>query len=278
MIDINKELVSRLIQAQFPQWSYLPIVPVKNSGHDNRTFHLGDEMSVRLPSKECYVPQVEKEMFWLPKLNFHLSLPISTPLVQGVPAEGYPWPWTVNKWIEGETVSYDNVGDLHQFAIDLARFLKELQAIDSTGGPFSGAHNFHRGGSLSVYNEETKAALRNLNSLVESDLFHDIWETALQSEWTKKPVWVHGDVAPGNLLVNGGKLCAVIDFGILGIGDPACDLAMAWTFFDDESRKSLFTEMECDEGTWNRARGWALWKALITYDKHTLNIIVKEYQ
>ncbi|UHA73368.1 aminoglycoside phosphotransferase family protein [Paenibacillus sp. 481] len=290
MMEINKDLVSRLIQGQFPQWSELPVSPVEKSGHDNRTFHLGSEMSIRLPSKECYVPQVEKELFWLPKLKPHLTLPISVPLEKGEPAEGYPWSWTINKWIEGETVSHENVLSLNQLAIDLAHFLKELQAIDSSDGPIAGVHNFYRGGSLSIYDEETKCALNHLQPLLETDKFQTVWDVALQSKWTKDPVWVHGDVAPGNLLVNGGRLCAVIDFGILGTGDPACDYAMAWTFFDDESRKTLFAEVECDEATWNRARGWALWKALITYDsseknsrmaldaKHTLNIILQEYE
>ncbi|MVO98320.1 aminoglycoside phosphotransferase family protein [Paenibacillus lutrae] len=289
MMDINRELVSRLIKSQFPQWSDLPVIPVEKSGHDNRTFHLGSEMSVRLPSKECYAPQAVKEIMWLPKLEPHLSLPIPIPLVKGEPGEGYPWPWTVNRWIEGETANDDNVLNRNQFAADLAHFLKEHQAIDSSGGPLAGAHNFYRGGSLSTYDEETKTALTNLHFLPETDRFLEIWELALQSEWTKNPVWVHGDIAPGNLLVKDGKLCAVIDFGSMGIGDPACDLAITWTFFDDESSKTLFTEMNCDGGTWNRARGWALWKALITYDrneknsktaldaKRTLDTILKEY-
>lgn len=290
MTLITKELVSKLIAGQFPQWSELPIAPVAKSGHDNRTFHLGNEMSVRLPSQQCYVPQVEKELYWLPKLQEHLSLPISAPIAKGEPAEGYPWPWSVNRWLEGQTVSDDNIASLNQFASDLASFLKQLQAIPSANGPLAGEHNFYRGGSLAVYDEETKQALANLQPLLETAELRQIWELALQSTWTGQPVWVHGDVAPGNLLVNDGRLCAVIDFGILGVGDPACDLAMAWTFFDDESRRILFKEMNCDEQMWNRARGWALWKALITYDrndkaselaleaKQTIDIIRGEYK
>lgn len=290
MIEINRELVSRLINKQFSEWSILPIEPVVKSGNDNRTFHLGNEMSVRLPSRECYVPQVEKELFWLPKLRPYLSLPISEPIAKGEPAEGYPWVWSINKWLEGETVSYHNISSLNQFAIDLAGFLKELQTINSSNGPIAGKHNFFRGGSLSVYNEETRTAIESLQSILEPEVLTEIWNAALQSEWQKKPVWVHGDIASGNLLVNEGKLCGVIDFGILGIGDPACDLTMAWTFFDEESRKTFMDSMGLDKNTWNRARGWALWKALITFDalekdsliavdaKRIIDTIEKDYQ
>lgn len=266
MVEINNELVSKLIKTQFPKWADLPIYSVEKSGHDNRTFHLGNEMTVRLPSRKEYAPQVEKELMWLPKLGQHLSLPISSPIASGKPAENYPFPWSINKWIEGDTVTYDNVKDLNQFAVDLAKFLKEFQEIDATNGPIAGEHNFFRGGSLNVYNEETQNALINLKDIFEVEKLSKIWADALQSEWEQDPVWVHGDVAVGNLLVRDGKLCGVIDFGILGVGDPACDYVMAWTFFDKESREIFRNTLECDENTWNRAKGWALWKALIVYD------------
>lgn len=290
MVEINQELVSSLIKDQFPQWADIPIHPVAKSGNDNRTFHLGCEMSVRLPSHERYASQVEKELFWLPRLRPHLSLRIPVPLGKGEPAPGYPWPWSVNRWVPGNTVCPDTVLNLNQLAVDLAGFLKELEAVDCSGGPRAGAHNFFRGGSLWVYNEETQTALRNLRPLLQADPLEEIWNLALQSEWAREPVWVHGDVAPGNLLEDHGKLCGVIDFGILGVGDPACDLTMAWTFFDDASRKIFFDSMESDQETRNRARGWTLWKALITYDrndKHSsaaiegrriIDAILKEYE
>ncbi|MBP3966058.1 aminoglycoside phosphotransferase family protein [Paenibacillus lignilyticus] len=268
MTEINTELVSKLIKGQFPQWADLPIYPVANSGHDNRTFHLGNEMSVRLPSHESYAAQVEKELTWLPKLRPHLTLPIQVPVAKGNPAEGYLWPWSINRWIEGETVSLAAIKDLNQLAGDLAAFLKELQAIPASDGPPAGAHNFHRGGSLRVYHEETKTTLENLKPILDTNVFHEMWDLALQSQWTEGPVWVHGDVAIGNLLAQNGRLSGVIDFGILGTGDPACDYVMAWTFFDSESREIFLREVGCDEGTRHRARGWALWKALITYDWH----------
>ncbi|PFD36117.1 acetyltransferase [Bacillus cereus] len=266
MNPINTELAKRLVQEQFPEWAHLEIKPVKFSGHDNRTFHLGKQMSVRLPSDAAYVPQVEKENKWLPILSKELSLPISAPIAKGNPSEEYPWPWSINKWIEGETVTKENVHNLNEFATDLGSFLVELQSIDASNGPKAGAHNFYRGGLISVYDEEARVAIENNKDVFDETLLKHLWDLALRSTWESTPVWVHGDIAPGNLLIKDGKLCAVIDFGILGVGDPACDAAMAWTFFDKNSR-NVFKEVLCmDEETWNRARGWALWKALITYD------------
>jgi aminoglycoside phosphotransferase (APT) family kinase protein len=262
---INIDLVTKLINEQFPEWSHLDIIPVKNGGHDNRTFHLGDHMSIRVPSAVGYEPQVEKEHKWLPILSEKLSLPVSIPVAKGNPNKEYPWSWSIYKWLEGEPLSHRNIDDLYQLAKDLGTFLNELQAVDASGGPLAGRHNFYRGGSLSIYNEQSRNAIENNKETFDGDILSEIWSLALDSEWELEPVWVHGDVAPGNLLVKDGRLCAVIDFGILGVGDPSCDAAMAWTFFDDTSRKVFKNILNMDVGTWNRARGWALWKALITY-------------
>ncbi|WP_256519734.1 aminoglycoside phosphotransferase family protein [Domibacillus sp. A3M-37] len=263
---INIDLVLRLINEQYPKWSDLYIRPVKNGGNDNRTFHLGDHMSVRLPSAAGYAPQVEKEQKWLPILARKLSLPIPVPIAKGNPNEEYPWSWSIYRWLDGEPLSHNNIENLNQIAKDLGLFLKELQAIDASKGPLAGKHNFYRGGSLSIYNDETRNAIEKNKEYFDEGLLSEIWWLALDSEWKSKPVWVHGDIAPGNLLVKDGKLCAVIDFGILGVGDPSCDAAIAWTFFDDASRQVFKNEINLDQATWNRARGWALWKALITYD------------
>ncbi|MFF3024676.1 aminoglycoside phosphotransferase family protein [Gottfriedia sp. NPDC057948] len=290
MDKITVELVKQLINEQFPIWSSLDIKPVEFSGNDNRTFHLGDKMSVRLPSAECYVPQVEKEHKWLPILSNKLSLPVSKPLAKGSPSKYYPWPWTINEWIDGESLNKENISDLSQFAIDLGQFLKEFQSIDAHGGPIAGKHNFFRGGNLDVYDQETRDSIDQTKEIFNKDLLTVIWETALSSKWEYEPVWVHGDIAPGNLLIKNGELCAVIDFGILGVGDPSCDAAMAWTFFDDESRKVFKNSLNFDEHTWNRARGWALWKALITFSANkdngtpireesfnTINVIMNDF-
>jgi aminoglycoside phosphotransferase (APT) family kinase protein len=265
MIKIDVDLVSKLINSQFPKWSNLEIKPVKKGGNDNKTFHLGNSMSVRLPSDEVYVPQVEKEQKWLPILAERLSTPISEPLAKGEPSEDYPHPWSVNKWLDGETLTFENIDNSNQFANDLGEFLVELQSIDASGGPLAGEHNFYRGGDIAVYDDEFRDAINNVNTF-NKHLLKEIWELALTSKWSGEPVWIHGDIAPGNILIKNGKLCAVIDFGILGVGDPSCDAAMAWTFFDDSSRKTFKNALDFDAETWNRARGWALWKTLISYN------------
>ncbi|HEX6686348.1 MAG TPA: aminoglycoside phosphotransferase family protein [Candidatus Limnocylindrales bacterium] len=264
---IETDLVRRLIATQFPQWASLPIRPVDRGGWDNRTFHLGDEMSVRLPSAERYVEAVAKEQEWLPILAPQLPLPIPVPLGKGEPGEGYPFPWSVNSWIEGRAATADGIADLTEFAVDLADFLAALKRIDATGGPQAGAHNFYRGGPLAVYDGETQAAVKDLGDRIPGELVLRIWREALESTWDGPPEWFHGDMSTGNLLINDdGRLSAVIDFGTCGVGDPACDVAIAWTLFKAESRDAFRERLAIDDGTWARGRGWALWKALVTYD------------
>jgi len=260
---IDELLVYQLITAQFPEWANLDIQRVEPGGWDNRTFRLGHDLLVRMPSAPVYALKVEKEQEWLPKLTPHLPLPIPQPLAMGQPGCGYPWCWSIYRWIEGETAAVGAISDLSIFASDLAEFLKALQRIDTKGGLAAGAHNFYRGGSLKVYDAETRQAIDLLQDQIDAVAATAIWEAALASVWDKKPVWVHGDVSVGNLLVQNGQLSGVIDFGGLGVGDPACDLVMAWTFFTGEARIAFQKACGLDSATWARARGWALWKALI---------------
>jgi aminoglycoside phosphotransferase (APT) family kinase protein len=262
--NIDVALVRRLIAMQFPQWTQLAIRPVAVSGWDNKTFHLGDDMLIRLPSASAYSAQVEKEQRWLPKLAPLLPVAIPVPLAMGSPAEGIDWHWSVYKWIEGETATIKSISDLNAFAISLAEFLLALQSIDATDGPEPGLHNFFRGGSLATYDHETRQAIEILGDKIDSESVKDIWALALSESWRHAPVWVHGDVSVGNLLLEGGRLCAVIDFGCSAVGDPACDLAIAWTFLHAESRDVFRRALPLDTATWARGRGWALWKALIT--------------
>jgi aminoglycoside phosphotransferase (APT) family kinase protein len=263
-VEINVSLVRKLVSSQFPEWADLPIKPVEFDGWDNRTFRLGDHMSVRLPSAERYTAQVAKEHRWLPRLAPLLPLPIPVPLAMGVPAEGYSWYWSVYRWLEGEKATLERVDDLHQFATTLARFLAALQQIDPTGGPPPGPHNFFRGGPLAIYDTETRAAIAALHGNIDSGVVTAVWEAALQATWHGTPVWLHGDVSAANLLVRGGRLSAVIDFGCSGVGDPACDLTIAWTLFSEASREAFRAALPVDHATWARGRGWVLWKGLIT--------------
>lgn len=290
VIELTTAQVRKLVDEQFPAWRHFPLRPVDQSGHDNRTFRLGDELAVRLPSHERYAPAVEKEQRWLPVLAPQLSVPITVPVAEGKPTAGYPLPWSVNKWVEGETVTPANTPDLGRFAEDLAVFLRELQAIDASEGPPAGAHNFHRGGNLAVYEGDTLSVIDTLAGEYDQGLLTDIWRRACSTTYEGSPVWVHGDVAVGNLLVREGRLAGVIDFGAMGTGDPACDLVMAWTFFGETSRHVFFRSLVADRDVIDRARGWALWKALISYawhdkgsatsqwGKRVLDEIVREYE
>lgn len=262
-LKIDAALVHHLVAAQFPEWKDLPIWPVANGGWDNKTFHLGKQMLVRMPSAAVYAGQVEKEAKWLPKLAPLLPLQIPVPLAMGEPSDNYPWKWAIYRYLEGESAASAKINNLKDFAKSLAQFLIALERIDSTGGPLPGPHSFYRGGALMTYDTETRKAIEILKEKIDVRAATEIWETALSTAWHGLPVWVHGDICAGNLLVDKGRLSAVIDFGQLAVGDPACDLAIAWTMFEGESRKIFRAMLPFDAGVWARGKAWTLWKALI---------------
>jgi aminoglycoside phosphotransferase (APT) family kinase protein len=261
---IDAPLARRLIESQFPQWSHLPITTVEVDGWDNRTFRLGSELTVRLPSADQYAQQVDKEQRWLPVLAPQLPLPIPVPVAQGEPDCGFPYPWSVYRWLDGEIASRQSIRNLPSFATALARFLTALGRLDATGGPAPGEHNFYRGGPLATYEDETLHAIGALGKRIPAKTIRRVWDDAMTSSWDREPVWFHGDVAAANLLVRDGRLAAVIDFGSSGVGDPACDMVIAWTLLTGASRATFRAELDVDAATWSRGRGWALWKALIT--------------
>lgn len=262
-VEIDVNLVQRLIQAQFPQWAELSIHPVAQGGWDNRSFRLGQDMVVRLPSAQTYASQAEREQQWLAHLAPLLSQPIPEVIGLGAPGAGYPWKWSIRRWLVGETAIPERIGNLNEFVQDLAAFLRTLQAAAATGGPAPGLENFFRGGSLAVYDDQARRAIALLAPKLDTAAATAAWETALASRSTCEPVWVHGDMAVGNLLVGRGRLCGVIDFGQFCAGDPACDLAPAWTLFDTGSREAFRAGLPLDPSVWARGRGWVLWKALI---------------
>lgn len=267
-VRIDVPLVERLIAQQFPRYADLPIKPVANSGWSNRTFHLGDAMSVRLPSAKPYAPAIQMEQYWLPQLGPHLPLPIPIPLGLGAPCAEFPWHWSVYRWLDGDFATDERVSDKSGLATALAEFLLALQRIDASEGPRPGEHAGARGVPVSTLSNAVERAIVDLEQVVDSDVLRAIWRESTASEWLRAPVWVHGDVAAGNILVKNGRLCGVIDFGSLVVGDPACDLVIAWTFLDADSREAFRRALVVDDGTWTRARGWALWKALIVQANH----------
>ncbi len=262
--DVDVPLVRRLIARQFPQWAALAVTPVAEDGWDNWTFRLGDTMKVRLPSATGYAEQPEKEARWLPLLAPHLPVPVPVPLGLGTPDEEYPWHWSVYAWLDGEPARRDNIADPLAFATAIAGFLTAVQQIDPLGGPPPGRHNFQRGAPVvSIYGDEARRSVDAIAGTIDAAAAHAVLDAAETATSTSAPVWVHGDIAVGNLLVRDGRLAAVIDFGCLAVGDPPCDLVIAWLFFDGESRDAFRRAVPADPAMWARARGWALWKAAL---------------
>jgi aminoglycoside phosphotransferase (APT) family kinase protein len=260
---IDAHLVRRLIAAQFPHWSDLPVTPVERDGWDNRTYRLGADMTVRLPTAASYALAVDKEDRWLPVLAPSLPVAIPVPLAKGVPGEGYPFGWSIRRWLAGATAADARIADLAGFAAAVAEFIVALQRVDASGGPRAGAHSFYRGAAPAHYDEETRRCLAVLAGRVDTGRAAAVWDAALETTWPGPPVWFHGDVAAGNLLTRHGRLSAVIDFGTSGVGDPAGDLVIAWTMFSGASREAFRRAVGHDSATWARARGWVLWKALL---------------
>ena len=263
-VDTDTSLVVRLLADQFPQWADLPIEPVRSSGTDNVLYRLGDGMVVRLPRAHWALDQVDKERKWLPRLAPQLPLAIPLPLARGNPGRGYPWHWSVYRWLEGENATPESLSGPHQAAEDLAGFIAALQRIDTEGGPPPGPGDLSRGKPLAVRDRYTREAIAALRDTIDADAVTTAWETALRApEWDRPPVWFHGDMLPGNLLFQHGRLSGIIDFGALSVGDPACDLMIAWNLFTGQSRHSFRAALAIDDATWARGRGWALSQALI---------------
>jgi aminoglycoside phosphotransferase (APT) family kinase protein len=258
---IEVGLVQRLLRAQHPQWGDRPVTPVASSGTDNALFRLGDDLVVRLPRIGWAVDTVARAHRWLPVLAPRLPLVVSEPVAMGEPGEGYPWPWSVYPWLDGEDAFTGRLDDLDAAARQIAGFLAALQAVDPAGGP--APRHGGRGRPLAAVDDQTRGALAAADGLVDTVAAGAAWERALSAPDRDGPaVWFHGDIARGNLLVHGGRITAVIDAGGIGVGDPACDLAVAWDLFDGRSRAVLRPALAVDDATWARARGWALCTAL----------------
>jgi aminoglycoside phosphotransferase (APT) family kinase protein len=268
-VDTDITLVRRLLAAQFPQWAALRIDEVASYGTDHDIYRLGDHLAARMPRIGWAVGQATKEREWLPKLAPQLPLAVPVPLVIGRPAEGYPFEWSVYEWLPGENAS-SHIQDLHQAAIDLAAFIQALRQVDTSGAHPRPVHG--RGGPLIEGDEQVRRSITDLGDRIDGDTTLLLWEESLSAPaWHGEEVWVHGDLLPGNMLVVDGRLSAVIDFGGLNVGDPACDLQPAWNMFAGESRRRFLDELEVDEASWLRGRGWALYQAVsaLPYYWHT---------
>jgi aminoglycoside phosphotransferase (APT) family kinase protein len=263
-------LVRRLLEEQFPHWADRPLEPVAETGTDNALYRLGPELVVRLPRRERPALTLEKETRWLPRLAPLLPLAVPLPVGTGEPAGGYPFPWAVYRWLPGETASRAHVADEGRLARDLAHFVAALQRIDPADGPPPGQHNFFRGVPLAGREAATRAAIESLRGTVDIGAATAAWERALDApEWQRPPVWIHGDLDAQHLLVARGRLSAVIDFGGLGVGDPATDVMVAWKVLSKGAREVFRSALSVDDATWARGRGWALSQSLVALARYT---------
>jgi aminoglycoside phosphotransferase (APT) family kinase protein len=279
-VRTDASLVGRLIAEQFPHWVDLPIAPVPFRGTDNALYRLGDGMVVRLPRIHGATLALDKECRWLPKLAPLLPLAVPVPLAKGLPGDGYPWEWAVYRWLEGETAVVEPITDLEQAASDLVQFIAALQRVDPGDGPHPGKHNGFRGEPLAARDGAVRTAIAALDEEIDVGAAGAVWAAALRAPvWQRSPVWIHGDLDARNLLVVEGGLSAVIDFGCLGVGDPACDVMVAWKVLSSDTRDHFRAALTIDEATWVRGRGWALSQALGALSYYTLEtnaVLVRE--
>ncbi|MEU2128801.1 aminoglycoside phosphotransferase family protein [Streptomyces sp. NPDC018352] len=256
--DIDESLVHRLIAAQFPQWAGLPVEPVTPVGTSNAMYRLGEDLVMRLPRTAGTAGDVAKEQRWLPWLAPSLPAAIPVPLGAGVPADGYPWHWSVFRWLDGANPVVGNIAEPGLLAADLADFVDALHRIEPADGPPS-----FRSEPLTARDATTRAALAELREVVDTGAALTVWEAALGASAPTGPaVWIHADLQPGNLLLAGGRLSAVIDFGCTGLGDAAVDLIAAWYLLPAHARGTFRTALNADDAAWARGRGWALSTAL----------------
>ncbi len=263
LYPLDDDLVRRLIAGQFPHWAGLAVQRFPSGGTVNAMYRLGDDLVVRLPLVPGGAPDISLEQEWLPRLAPRLPTVIPEVLAAGQPAEGYPWPWSVYRWLAGENPEAGALSEPELLAEDLAGFVTAMRSLT-----FHGAPTAHRGGPLASLDAATRAAIEELRGIpeeaVDCDAVAAVWADALRVPgWDGPPVWLHADLMPGNLLVAAGRLTSVIDFGCMGVGDPACDLFPAWNLLPADARKVFRAALDVDDATWTRGRARTLSQALI---------------
>ena len=257
-IEMDASLVQTLLAEQFPQFASRPLKLVRSTGTVNAIYRLGEDLYVRLPRSAAWARDIDHEWTWLPKIEPHISLQIPHPVAKGRPSARYPHPWTVYRWIEGQPYCSDLVHDECQAAEDLANFILEMRRISLTGAPHAGRK------PLIELDDVTRAAIQAAAGVIDTTAVTAAWERSLEAPaWDRQPVWIHADLLRSNLLVRDGRLCAVIDFGGSGVGDPAFDVVPAWSVFQQNGRGTFRKSMDINEGTWSRGRGYALHQALL---------------
>jgi aminoglycoside phosphotransferase (APT) family kinase protein len=265
---IDDELVRRLVSAQFPQWAHLPLRRLEPAGSDHVIYRLGEALCVRLPRHNGLALAARKTAEWLPRLAPLLPLAIPVHVAMGRPEVGYPLPWSVLSWLPGEVAtSVSDLGTSTGTALALAEFLVALQRISTSDLPPDDLTADLVGErSLAARDVATRAAIDEVAGVFPTADLTELWDAAMRAPgWKRPPVWFHGDLHAGNLLAREGRISAVIDFGAIGVGDPACDVAVAFGLMSAGIRSVFRSALDCDDATWTRARGWAVAGGLNAY-------------
>ncbi|MGA7757564.1 MAG: aminoglycoside phosphotransferase family protein [Ilumatobacteraceae bacterium] len=259
-VDVTEDLVRDLLVEQHPDLADLPLVVVAN-GWDNVILRLGGDLSVRVPRRQAAAALVTNEQRWLPELALRLPLPVPVPLRRGVPTDFYPWHWSVCPWFDGELAA-DVAPVGRVVAQQLGRFLTALHTPAPVDLPVNAAL---RGGPIAALGDRFVGNVAALGTHIDASAVLARWdELAAAEEWSGEPQWLHGDLHTANVLLRDGSISAVIDFGDIGAGDPAVDLAIGWMLFDDRTRAVFRSALGgVDEATWQRAQAWGLHFALL---------------
>jgi aminoglycoside phosphotransferase (APT) family kinase protein len=284
---VDPELVRVLVDEQLPQFSSLPLTAVASSGTDHHLYRLGDDLVVRLPRVDWATEQADQEALWLPRLAPHVSVALPHRVAVGAPGHGYPWGWSVYRWLPGRTPDRTSLDDQRAVAAPLGEFCAALRTVDTTGGPPAGERK-QRGVPLALRDAGTRVAIAAVSDELDRRALTDAWDHAVSTPaWDGAPSWVHGDLLGGNLLVDTRRpdgsidalrLTAVIDWGPIAVGDPATDAAAAWAFLSAETRNEFRATAAYDDDTWSRGRGWALSTALVAlpYYRATSEVIATQ--
>lgn len=260
--EINDELVRTLLREQFPDLAGAPLV-LLGAGWDNVMFRLGEELLVRLPRRKKAVALIEHEQTWLPVLAGRLPLPAPAPVRNGRPSRAYPWPWSILPWLPGRTA------DLEPPALEQARPWAEFLRALHQPAPRFAPPNPVRGVPLRMRSEMTEERLLRLRKTTESitPTIQNLWRQALAAPPADEACWLHGDLHARNVLVEGGSITGVIDWGDITSGDVATDLASAWMLFSEvEARQRCLQGYRPSAATLARAKGWAVLLGAVLLD------------
>jgi len=272
-VDIDVDLVRKLLTEQMPAWAKLSLSIVEPWGTDNAIWRLGDELVVRLPRIGSAERQVSWEDEWLPQIRPHLDVTVPTPMAVGEPGCGYPYKWAVHHWVTGSGAAIELIDDPTRFALDLAHTVEQIAQVPTTG--LRSAVN--RGQHIRDYDADTRKAIHSARHLIDVDAATQIWEAALDAKANEVPHFVHGDLE-GNCVVRDGRLHGLIDWGLACAGDPAVDVQVAWsTLFTDTSRQAFLDALKVDDATIARARGAGINQACgaLPYYMDTYPLIVE---